>query len=333
MNRRYLTCFFFLTWIFYWSAANAQTPINDSVISSIHRFSLNTGVKSVVPYGNRFLCLDEGVKLFFVDPKSNQIDSSINKYSSDFNFRELQVINDTIIGIERYQSYFLDLLKKQWKVYKIKKYVYPGNLIFQDKDYFISKTCSGEWGGTIYFTDRKTFKTYEGECTCAVDVIKKDGYYNIAASLAHMSGFTTIFNIKNPRALKLHAIKKTNNSSKPLKIAARGSVESNSIRGMEKLADTIGGICVGSFKYKSTILYVVEYDSFKNPPSVWIDTIQKNKFVHLVNLTHFGILETGYDIFSNNGTIISPFDNKDFSGFIYIADNKMNLYIFDRLKK
>jgi hypothetical protein len=319
--------------LFISTASHAQSEINDNIVSSVHRFTLNVGIRSVVPFHNRFLCLDDKGSLFLVSQNSSQIDSSIKKSALSLDFQEIRVIDDTIVGVERFQSYFFDEMTKTWKQYKFKKSIYPGDLIFQDNEYYISSTCSGEWGGTIYFTNKKTGKAYESICTCAVNVIKVPKYYNVTASLAHMSGFATIFNVRNPTKLKVYRAPKTPLGSKSAKFVAIGSNESNSWTGVEKLADTIGATCAGSFKYKNALLYLVEHESFREPPSIWIDSIHNRKLVKLYNLTHFGILGTDDDCYSYNGVTITAFDNKQFSGFIYIADNKLELYIFDRFKK
>jgi hypothetical protein len=333
MSDKPSTLVLFLIAVFAINASHAQSEINDDIVSSVHRFNFNISIKSVVPFHNRFLCLDDNGILFFVSPNSGQIDSSIKKSAASFHFQEIRLINDTIVGGERFQSYFFDGMTKTWKLYKFKRNIYPGDLIFQDEKYFISSTCSGEWGGTIYFTNKKTGRTYESICTCAVNVIKLPKYYNVTASLSHMSGFATIFNVRNPTKLKLHRAPKTAQGSTPKRPMAVGSNESNSWYGVNKLADTVGLTCAGSFKYNNSLLYVVEHESFRERPSIWIDSIQNHKLVKLYDLTHFGILGTDDDCYSYNGVTITAFNNKQFSGFVYIANNKLELYIFDRFKK
>ena len=337
MTSRPFTYILYPIAVFFSLIAYGQTIANDGIVASIHRYHQNVGIRSVVPFDGRFLCLDEDEKLFFVDANSSQIDSSINKYSTDYYFEKLQVINNVVVGTEGYQdkfrSYSLDLQKKKWKRYRFKKHIYPGTLIFQDDEYLISNTCSGEWGGTIYFTNKKTSKIYESECTCAVNVIKCPDYYNVTASLLHGVGFTTIFNIRDPTKLKVHRNRIPLYLSDSLKAKGISIRESYSSKGVEKLIDTLEASCAGSFKFNNSILYIIEYRPFLHSSSVWIDSIKNNKLIRLYDLTKLGLSETGYDNFSYNQIVISPFDNTDFSGFICMIYDKLELYIFDRQKK
>jgi len=333
MIAKLFTVFFLLISMLFGSTAYCQAPKDNNFISSVHRFKGNVEIIGVVPVAGKFLCLEESGNLFYIDPASSKIDTSINKFSKNFYFQQIKIVSDTVVANNRDSSYFLDRNAKGWRVYKIKNHLYLGNLIFQDSDYFISGTCSGEWGGTIYFTDKKTLKTYEGGCQCVLDVIKQKGYYNITTSLDHMAGFMSIFNVKEPRKLKRYHPPQPIEKGHPIKLRPVGSNESNSTKGMIKIVDTIGSTCDGSFRIKKSIFYIVERSSYKNPKGVWLDSIKNNKLVQMDNLTNWGITGEGYQNFSYNDIIITPFDNKNFSGFICIIKDKVDLYIFDRLNK
>src|ERR1700722_17794087 len=57
---------------------------------------------------------------------------------------------------------------------------------FEDENYLVTKTCSGEWGGTIWFKNKKTGITYACSATCPVAVNKINGKYFITNTLAHL---------------------------------------------------------------------------------------------------------------------------------------------------
>ena len=337
MNLKFFTFAGFISLIFYCSLTNAQPEINDGIVSSVHRFNFKTGIKSVIPYHNRFLCLNFDNNLFFVDPKTNRVDLSVNEYSSNFRFENLKVVDDTIVGeVPWGKYYFLDTLKKLWRTYSFKKHAYPGILIFQDDDYFISKTCSGEDGGTVYFTNKTNLNIYEAACNCAVNVVKSAGYYHVTASLSHMAGFVKILRVKDPSMLKLY------NNLDIWRLDENGYPESTSRKGTEMLVDTSEVTFAGSFKYKNSLLYIIQENVFENNDfgdlsHVSVDSIKHNKLVKLYNFKNWGVSETGFQNFSYNTTIISPFgpfdNNRRPSGFIYIDDNRLNLFIFDRQTK
>lgn len=73
--------------------------------------------------------------------------------------------------------------------------------IFED-DQFIVRSCSkGEFGGTVFFKDKKTGKTYSCEATSIKSVHKIDDVYYVSSSLAHGCGFAKVLQIADPREL------------------------------------------------------------------------------------------------------------------------------------
>jgi hypothetical protein len=129
-------------------------------------------------------------------------------------------------------------------------------VFFEDDNYIVTKTCSGEWGGTIKFKDKATGIEYSCEATCPVSVIKGDGAYIVTNSLAHMSGFTEIIKISDP---KLMSIVKLPPSKKNGKKAVRpvGYNESKSKKGTETLIDSVGVLALGSFVFDGELFHVV----------------------------------------------------------------------------
>ena len=92
--------------------------------------------------------------------------------------------------------------------------------IFQDEAYNIYSVCNGEFGGTIYFQNKKTKKAYEAASTCPIVVNKIDSQYYVTNS-------TSI--------LKIQAPEKLTNSTLNFK-AHQGS---QFTQGIETLFDTL----------------------------------------------------------------------------------------------
>lgn len=87
-------------------------------------------------------------------------------------------------------------------------------ILFNDDEFIVFSDCFGEWGGTVYFYEKATGKTYFTESTCANSVTKTDDGYQVLAHLGHMSGSSEIKVIPNPRKLtqvKSRKINKTIN--------------------------------------------------------------------------------------------------------------------------
>lgn len=135
----------------------------------------------------------------------------------------------------------------------IKDFVIPNSAFFEDENDIVSKTCSGEWGGTIKFKNKKTGVEYACGATCPVVVNKISGKYIVTNTLGHLSGFTEIIEIDNPdltSAFKLN---------KPLKkgnviFRYAGDDEFKSVKGTHKLIDSIGIMTLASFPYAGELI-------------------------------------------------------------------------------
>ena len=64
--------------------------------------------------------------------------------------------------------------------------------LFEDDRFIVTKTCSGEWGGTIKFKSKENGTVYACAATCPVIVNKLNGKYIVTNSLSHLDGFCTV---------------------------------------------------------------------------------------------------------------------------------------------
>ncbi|WEK34979.1 MAG: hypothetical protein P0Y53_21025 [Candidatus Pseudobacter hemicellulosilyticus] len=99
------------------------------------------------------------------------------------------------------EDYYYFATDSTWKPVKHPMIPYSTPKLFEDEMYICYSSCSGEWGGTLYFYNKKNKQTYYTEATCANTVIKKEGKYYVLAHLGHMEGFTTLKMIKRPDLL------------------------------------------------------------------------------------------------------------------------------------
>jgi hypothetical protein len=77
-----------------------------------------------------------------------------------------------------------------------------GKCRYEDDDFEVYSSCQGEWGGLLYFVDKKNEnKIYYVECTCLKMIDYKDNAYLITETLAHMSGSSVVTKLKDPRTL------------------------------------------------------------------------------------------------------------------------------------
>lgn len=79
--------------------------------------------------------------------------------------------------------------------------VYNQPILFEDNQYIIFSDCHGEWGGTIYFYNKKKNEIFYTEATCANTIKKENGNYLILSSLGHMMGNSYLKLVRNPTQL------------------------------------------------------------------------------------------------------------------------------------
>ncbi|PCJ30865.1 MAG: hypothetical protein COA99_17700 [Moraxellaceae bacterium] len=80
--------------------------------------------------------------------------------------------------------------------------------IYEDEDYIVRSCCSGEFGGAVFFTNKKTKKVYSCEATCLASIEKVKDVYYLASCLPHGDGRSSIITIDDPS--KLFEIKEEN---------------------------------------------------------------------------------------------------------------------------
>lgn len=73
---------------------------------------------------------------------------------------------------------------------------------YQDELYDVYATCNGEWGGTIYFQDKRTKESYEASSTCPIAINKIDNDYYVTNYMGHMMDFANVLKITEPKKLE-----------------------------------------------------------------------------------------------------------------------------------
>lgn len=146
----------------------------------------------------------------------------------------------------------------------------PYGLLFQDEQYEVWSTCSGEWGGTIYFKNKKTKKIYYASSTCAVSVNELNNKYYVSNSLSHLYGNSNILEISNPEKMK--SVSKLPVFHPNIQTIEH---ETDSNLGTKAIIDSNGVLITTSFVYRNK-LYSILTDIQGNKTT--ISEIRNNKF-------------------------------------------------------
>lgn len=191
---------------------------------------------------------------------------------------------------------------------------------FEDNDYVVRKTCSGEWGGTIIFKNKKTGIEYCCGSTCPVVVNKISGKYIVTNTLAHLIGFSEIIEIENPSSMSPFKLSKPRKSN-GITIRHVGDDESKSVAGTRKLVDSTGILTLASFLYKEELFHIITDFS-----STFLAKIHNGKFVAINKISNKSIWTYNPEVITTiDNRYIVFFENKDVSGYLEILGNEISL--------
>lgn len=193
--------------------------------------------------------------------------------------------------------------------------------IFEDSLYIISKTCSGEWGGSIKFKNKKTGVEYSAASTCPVVVNKMNGKYYITNTLAHMSGFSEILEIENPDLMTVFELPRPRSKKGKTIVRYIGDDESKSTNGTKQLVDSIGVLTLASFPYNGQLYHIVT--DFKK---TFLTKIENNRFVTIDTVSEKSIWTYDPEVFlKQDGHMIILFKNQEVEGVLDIFENQITL--------
>lgn len=183
--------------------------------------------------------------------------------------------------------------------------------IFEDKDYLLYSNCYGEFGGTIFFKNKKTKNWYENSATCTVVVNKLNNEYYITNYL-DWTGVSSVLKISDPTKLK----KSKGNHNK--------KYGSDYNQGIENILDDFGVNIHTSFINNNEL-----YHLYRKGNKTYIGKIENSKMV-IVDQLNFNFYPTFNQQIDNHEQILIFYniDTKE-SGILIIESNQL---IFKYLK-
>lgn len=167
-------------------------------------------------------------------------------------FKYHWILNSKLVAQSGNQYFYFD--NDNWKSYIDRIPLKKQPKLFEDEKYIVFFDCHGEWGGTVYFYNKNTHKTYFTEATCANTIIKKEDRYFVLSKLGHMMGSSDLKEISNPDQLSELKQKETN---KPFRGVALGY--SDSTKHSKQIFDFWGLQTFSSFSILDRIVYLVNW--------------------------------------------------------------------------
>jgi len=250
---------------------------NEIVKFNIKRVSvhINGFVKEMIQYKSGYLVLvsqndTEGSQLLYLT-KNMEIDSNVSKQLSIGNTIEIEhiwVANDRLFKMTFEDNFLFSsfwdhskwVLKKKETISKINYRYKKINLPIYEDNFFRATTCCyGEFGGAVFFYDKKTKKTYSCPSTCLTTIHKLHNSFYLASSMMGVSSITKIVNPKKLPEIRNEKVLDTSGwysihteKNKKTNLNTRKRYEN----GAENLLDTIDISILGSVVINEKIYWI-----------------------------------------------------------------------------
>jgi hypothetical protein len=145
---------------------------------------------------------------------------------------------------------------------------------YEDSEYIVTTSCKGEWGGSIWFENKKTGIIYSCESTCPKSIHKIDNKYIVTNSLAHMYGVSEIIQIDNPNQLSIFKKPQPRSykNGKPFYYVV--DLESKSRQGVKTLWSEHGTLIILSFLHNQKLYHITIKEG-----TTLLTTLENNELV------------------------------------------------------
>ena len=297
----------------------------------------DTTITSAVYYGGHILCLQEDGKIVVLDTTFNYVDSLTIKFAN-LKIQFLRPYNDTIVISTDKEVFYLSTdftLKK----YNGQTFKY-GLHYYSDSTYYVYACSAGEWGGSVFFWDRKKGKTYSYPATGVQQVLKFKDSYIVSSYLAHLSGLSDYLSIKDPT--KLYEL-----NDEKQKTFCNWYMQVDSIKdtklfdtmtppGVKYYADNFTTRTITTFPYQDTLYSIYCTDSATilakhvNFKLIQVDTLLKREIYFSSAATHL-TQNRSVTSYRGNWGVLESKDKVTYyqnTGLLFIDNNKITFIEF-----
>jgi hypothetical protein len=154
-----------------------------------------------VIFQNSLVSLFENGRFYCLNLEDQTRDTELEKKINKRKFKYHWIINGQLGGIAG--NSILVWNGDKWKKHRDAFPIKNQPILFEDEKFIVFSDCSGEFGGTVYFFEKSSSKTYFTESTCAVTVTKDTTGYLVLSSLGHGMGSAEIKSIDDPTKLSI----------------------------------------------------------------------------------------------------------------------------------
>ncbi|WP_224484673.1 hypothetical protein [Robertkochia aurantiaca] len=207
---------------------------------------------------------------------------------------------------------------------------------FEDENYTVKRTNSGEWGSSLWFKNKETGITYSCESQLYPREINKlNQNYYVTAVNWNLDWSSEIFEIKDPEDMEVFKKPSPRNPvyfiDEDLELDSieldsnipryfPGDLESKSKKGTRRIIYASETRVITSFIYKNSLYHIILRNKKIQLAEIKNETFQS---IH----TLFDNKDFRYDVLeSNNGEKYILFENQNREGHIQIKQNKIIIH-------
>ena len=292
----------------------------------------DTVLTSAVYFGGRIFCLQANHKIFVLDTllqKDYDLTAKFSEIKADF----IHPSDDTIFIGTRKDLYFLDeeLMPRKYNLQRFR----DGLPYYEDETYDVHACSAGEWGGAVFFWDKRAGSTYSYPATDVQQVLKFSGSYVVSSYLSHMSGISDYLFIKDPTELyQLQNGRPKKNCNWYMavdSIKGKKLFDTATPPGVKYYSDNFITRTLVTFPYKDELYSIYCTDratilaKFHNSRLVPLDTLLSHELTFSDTKTHLAesAVVTAYKAtwaMGDHVSTIRPYQN---TGLIVIRNNKI----------
>ncbi|WP_034041358.1 hypothetical protein [Wocania ichthyoenteri] len=221
---------------------------------------------------------------------------------------------------EKTSEFKIELIKKEKSEFKTDYAAFEHRFenFYEDEYFIVRDSCRGEFGGTIEFKNKETGKKYIAKATCPSSIVKLNGKYYLTTSLAHMSGFSEIYEISNPH--KLEELNMTDSVKEKY-------LKGKSTKGLKQLYKNIGGTILVSFPFENELYHISTHKD-----GTYLSKRQGSELMKLKQLLDYKVFtfESGIKITAENHYLNNFITGRyEVIGFFDVFENVIRINIYE----
>lgn len=298
-----------------WTNIQAQPAGIKITVDTIKVKAIGYFIKAVLFHDNLYCIYEtsqenksQNLKTLWIISKKGETIKEINvprEIQNEYRY-DLRIENDSLflIGNTYKNTFVLGQSIENFQPTKTRHFK-----LFKDSTYDLYANCNGEFGGTLFFVNRKTKDVYDAAATCPIVVNKIGTNYYISNYMGHMMGSASILKISDPSALT-----KT-------KLEFDDIEGSEHLKGFETLIDTTGLYLHTSFVADNRLLHIYSDDN-----GTFIGKIQEKQFVRLFQFNFKFYVNSNQQSEKGKQVLVFNKADSDLNGVLVIDKSHLNFY-------